>query len=321
MTTYRGIGRVIRSVGGLFTVLLSAGDAPLDGKAVQARGRGNLRRGGELLVGDLVELSYDETVGADREDGSGIAIERILPRKSALIRPPLSNLDRLFVTVAATRPAPDLFTVDKLIAIIEHHGIAPSLVVTKCDLDPAGAAKLRDVYQKSGFPTYLVGADGEHDLPALYRALTEESDGLISAFSGASGVGKSTLIHRLFPDLHPETGEISRRIARGKNTTRTTELYPIRTKDDVSFLADTPGFTMLDFERFDFFSLDDLPLTFREFQPFFGACRYADCTHVKEEGCAVLAAVRDGKIAPSRHRSYAELYAILKKKPTWGKKD
>lgn len=140
------------------------------------------------------------------------------------------------------------------------------------------------------------------------------------AVSGASGVGKSTLLNTLFPGLSLVTGGISLRIARGKNTTRHTELFPLPDFGAGTYIADTAGFSLLDFEHFDFFGLDDLADCFPEFAPYIGKCRYTGCTHLKEDGCAVLSAVRAGAIAPTRHRSYCELYAILKEKPVWGKK-
>ena len=154
-------------------------------------------------------------------------------------------------------------------------------------------------------------------LQALKGYISHIPDGKIAAFSGASGVGKSTLLNTLFPALRLETGEISHRIERGKNTTRVVELYPLSEAPDCSFLADTPGFTMLDFERFDFFDKDDLPLTFREFVPLIGSCRYTKCSHTKEEGCAIVNAVKNGSIAPSRHKSFVSLYEIRKKKTKW----
>ena len=142
--------------------------------------------------------------------------------------------------------------------------------------------------------------------------------GKLAAFAGASGVGKSTLLGRLFPAAALATGAISSRIARGKNTTRHVEILPIDPNDPATgYLADTPGFTMLDFEKFDFFGLEDLPATFPEFAPYLGGCRYSDCTHTKESDCAVREAVRKGIIPPSRHATYLALYEILKKKPQW----
>ena len=147
--------------------------------------------------------------------------------------------------------------------------------------------------------------------------MEKKSKGLLIVYTGASGVGKSTLLNSLFPNLHLETGEISHRIERGKNTTRRVELYPLSDASDCSFLADTPGFTMLDFERFDFFEKEDLPLTFREFVPLIGSCRYTKCTHTKEQGCAIVEAVKQQKIAKSRHQSFVSLFDVLKKKTKW----
>ncbi len=325
-----GYGRVVKCEGGRFTVrLFRAGSAPapLDGCTVLARARGTLRSE-KVLVGDFVEVGYDESsycVNADgktvaREDGTGIRIDRVLPRRSALIRPPMANLDLLFVTVAATRPAPDLETVDKMTCIAAHEGITPVIVVTKRDLDEPGADRLVQIYRSAGLETFPVSAMTGEGIDAL-KAYVFAGKGKLAAFAGASGVGKSTLLNRLFPGLSLATGDLSRRIARGKNTTRTVTLYPLTDADDTGYLADTPGFTMLDFEQFDFFGLDDLPLTFPEFSPYIGACRYTDCTHTKEEDCAIVQAVKSGKIAPSRHQTYRTLYAILKKKPHYTEKN
>ena len=297
---------------------------PLDGETVSARGRGVLHRKGALLVGDLVEISYDDT-SFSREgdklipspDGGGIAIDRVCMRSCALIRPPMANLDILFVTLAAASPDPVTETVDKLISIAEFNRIEPVIVVTKADLAPGVAQTLADTYRKAGFEVFCTGKDIDDDKAALQKYIDNIPDGKIAAFSGASGVGKSTILNRLFPSLQLQTGEISHRIERGKNTTRCVELYPLSTASDCSFLADTPGFTMLDFERFDFFEKEDLPLTFREFVPLIGSCRYTKCTHTKEQGCAIVEAVRQGDIAASRHQSFVSLFEILKKKTKW----
>ena len=333
--TYTGYGRVIKGVGGLFTVRLftrgsriceaCVGDAmPLDGLTVSARGRGSLHRKGALLVGDTVELSYDDGSFSVRNgevipasDGAGIAIDRICTRKNALIRPPMANLDVLFVTVAAASPDPIPETLDKLISIAEFNRIEPVIVVTKSELDPARAEQLRALYRAAGFAAFCTGEGIEAGERELRQYINTELDGRIAAFSGASGVGKSTMLNRLFPELGLETGEISRRIERGKNTTRRVELYPITQGSDCAYLADTPGFTMLDFERFDFFDKEDLPLTFREFVPYIGECRYTKCSHTKEQGCAILEAVKRGDVARSRHESFVSLYEVLKKKTKW----
>jgi len=324
---YQGCGRVIKSNGGLFTVRLfldaNREPMPLDGLTVTGRGRGSLHRKGSLLVGDVVKVTYDNTAFSKEEDGNikcaedgtGVAIDEILERKNALIRPPMANLDLLFVTLSATTPDPVLETVDKLISIAEHNRIEPVIVITKSELAPDVSAELADIYRRAGFEVFCVG----NGLPidALEERIANIKNGTVAAFSGASGVGKSTLLNRLFPNLQLQTGEISRRIERGKNTTRVTELYPLTDEDDCGYLADTPGFTMLDFERFDFFEKEDLPLTFREFSPYIGECRYTKCSHTKEEGCAILAAVKSGVIPKSRHQSFLSLYEVLKKKTKW----
>ena len=296
---------------------------PLDGLTVTGRGRGSLHRKGSLLVGDVVKVTYDHTAYSKdedgnikcAEDGTGVAIDEILPRKNALIRPPMANLDLLFVTLSATTPDPVLETVDKLISIAEHNHIEPIVVITKSELAPEYARELADIYRRAGFEVFCVG--NGLSINALEERIANVKNGTVAAFSGASGVGKSTLLNRLFPNLQLQTGEISRRIERGKNTTRVTELYPLTSEDDCGYLADTPGFTMLDFERFDFFEKEDLPLTFREFSPYIGECRYTKCSHTKEEGCAILAAVKDGTIPKSRHASFLSLYEVLKKKTKW----
>jgi ribosome biogenesis GTPase len=229
----------------------------------------------------------------------------------------MANLEVLFVTFAAASPDPLTDTIDKLVSIAEFNRIEPVIVITKCDLSQKSAEKLRAIYQNAGFTVFCVGLGELDESDALMAYIDHNLEGKVAAFSGASGVGKSTLLNRLFPSLGLETGEISRRIERGKNTTRYVELYPLSTKADCGFLADTPGFTMLDFERFDFFDKEDLPETFREFRPYIGECRFTKCSHTKEQGCAILDAMHRGDISPSRHQSFLSLYEVLKKKTKW----
>ena len=294
----------MKSIGGLFTVRLfptavGSDPQPLDGATVFARGRGGLRRRGELLVGDRVRVSYDDSaftrspsgVCATSADGSGIAVEEILERSCTLIRPPMANLNVLFVTAAAASPDPVPETLDKLLCIAEFNGIEPVVVITKRDLAPELAERMAKVYRGAGFPVFFVENLSGAGVEELRAYIKENLSGKIAAFSGASGVGKSTLLNNIFPDLGLETGDISHRIERGKNTTRYVELYPLDSTPSCGYLADTPGFTMLDFERFDFFGKEDLVSTFREFHSYVGACRYKKCTHTTEEGCAILQAV------------------------------
>ncbi len=334
---YQGYGIVTRGVGGLFTVKLYGKGSrylphdhtpqPLDGLAVSARGRGNLHKRGALLVGDRVRISYDDTSFSrapsgeiiPSPDGTSIAVEEILPRRCALIRPPMANLDVLYVTAAAATPDPVPETLDKLLCIAEFNGIDPVLIVTKGDCDKEMSERLARVYRRAGFPVFEVVSPTGEGIEALQEDIRTRTAHKIAAFSGASGVGKSTLLNRLFPHLNLETGDLSHRIERGKNTTRTVELYPLSEDTDCGYLADTPGFTMLDFERFDFMGKEDLVGTFREFAPYIGACRYKKCTHTKEEGCAILEAVKERAIPRTRHRSYVGLFNILKDKHDWDK--
>lgn len=301
-------GKLIRGVGGLYTVYTE------DGLEISCRARGVFRHEGQTpLTGDDVLVSL-------AEDGTEEArISELLPRKNSLLRPAMANLSYLFLICAAREPDPSLRFLDKLLSILEHEGIEPVLIVTKSDLDPERAGKLCLKYRKCGFSVFSTDAvgSGDEEIRAFLRSRLGADS--VSAFSGVSGAGKSTLLNRLFPSLSLETGVLSEKIARGKHTTRTVELYPLsRLCDGFSgFLADTPGFSMLDFERFDFFSVEDLPLTFREFVPYLGTCRYTKCTHIREDGCAILAAVEEKIIPRSRHTSYAELFAALKDKHEW----
>lgn len=295
---------VFRSVGGLFELLLP------DGSLVRCRARGTLRRGdGRVLVGDRVMVA---------EERGERVITGVAPRKNSLIRPPLANLDRMLVVLSVTDPEPILETTDKLLAILAHEEIDATVVLTKTDLSPDSAEMLAALYRGAGYPVFLTSSERGEGLDALRTHLGEVLRGEhIAAFAGASGVGKSSLINALFPSLSLATGEISEKIARGKNTTRHIELYPVFGKREGGFLADTPGFSMLDFVRFDFMKAEDLEGTFREFAPYLGKCRYTDCAHVKEQECAIRAALVQGLIAPSRYESYCSLYTLLREKKAY----
>lgn len=312
-------GKIIKGVGGLYTVLVNADEAELGGETVRSRARGALRHSGETpLAGDSVTLEYDaDKVEAKRKDDeASFVIESINERRNALIRPPLANLDYLYITMAAASPAPVLLTVDKLFSICVYNGIEPIAVISKCELDREYADRLAELYRKAGFSAIVTSSETGEGIDELRRSIDSLPAGSISAFSGASGVGKSTLLNKLFPHLELGTGGLSRKTERGRHTTRAVTLYPI---GEDAYLADTPGFSMLDFDRFDFFSLDDLPLAFREINERIGQCKYTKCTHRKEEGCAICDAVKSGEIAKSRHESYVMLYDILKNKHKWDK--
>jgi ribosome biogenesis GTPase len=258
-------GRIIKGVGGLYSVLVTNPDCPISGETVRCRARGAFRHNNLTpLVGDLVLISGDTE--KKQTDDAGYVIDEIVNRKSALIRPPLANLDYLFVTMAAASPAPVLPTVDKLISIAEHNGIEPIVVITKSELDREKADELYSIYSSAGFHTFCLSAKENTGVEPIDEFIRENLPGKIAAFAGASGIGKSTLLNRLFPALELTTSEISRKIERGRHTTREVTLFPISAAPDCGYIADTPGFSMLDFKRFDFFELDDLFDTMREFR-------------------------------------------------------
>ena len=305
-------GKIIGVSGGLYKIQTK------NGETVFCRAKGAFRHSGLTpLVGDNVRLRFDGVTVKGDESGGGVVIEEVLERKNALIRPPMANLDCMFVSMASASPAPILPTVDKLIAIAEHNGIEPFVVIEKCELDREKTAEIRNIYETGGFKVFAVSCVSGEGVDELRDFIYSELVDKTTAFSGASGVGKSTLMNMLFPTLSLETGNISRKIERGKHTTRSVELYSLENDGKTVYIADTPGFSMLDFKNFDFFSKDDLPYTFREFVPLIGQCKYTKCSHTKEEGCAILEAVRDEKIPPSRHASYVEIFCTLKAKKKW----
>jgi len=322
----RSYGKIIQGVGGLYTVRITDVSEGQDrftvGRLVECRARGSFKHNNiTLLPGDNVTLlpTTEATDVADikEKERTELVIDTIAERKNALIRPPMANLDYLFITMAAAAPTPVLSTVDKLICIAEYNKIEPVVVITKCELAPDYADELEAVYKKSGFTVFKVSAVENIGVDPIDNFIKQNLGGKTAAFAGASGIGKSTLLNRLFPDLSLSTSEISRKIQRGKHTTRKVELYPLSESTDSGYIADTPGFSMLDFARFDFFEVADLPLTMREFDPYIGLCRYTKCSHTKEEGCAIVEAVKNGDIPKSRHESFCELYDVLKAKKRW----
>ncbi len=312
------VGKILKGVGGLYTVRLLDSRLLPEGTVLSCRARGAFRHEGiSPLPGDRVSLLFSEGSAEGAEEPVGAVIDRIEDRKNALIRPPMANLDYLFITMASASPVPILTTVDKLIAIAEFNRIEPVIVITKRDLDPIYAEELLDIYTRCGFSCFITDSVSGEGVSALDQWIREKLCGKTAAFAGASGIGKSTLMNRLFPHLSLSTSEISRKIERGRHTTRQVELFPLSDEMDCGYIADTPGFSMLDFARFDFFDKEDLPLTFREFVPYIGQCRYTKCSHTKEEGCAILGAMKEGAIPLSRHASFSELYETLKQKKKW----
>lgn len=300
-------GIVVSSDGGLYEIYTD------EKERISCKPRGKFRHNSmRLLVGDRVTLSFDVQGNA--------VVDQIHERTSYLIRPPIANLNRLFIVVSAASPDPIYENIDKLTSIAEHNHIVPVILITKADLDADKAKEIAEVYRSAGYEVFDAGIFEEEGKLDLKRAIAEKYAGGISAFAGASGAGKSTLMNGLFSGLALKTGQVSEKIGRGKHTTRSVNLFPLSelfSMEVEGFLADTPGFSMLDFENFNFFSLADLPHNFPEFEDRLGCCKYTKCTHRKEDGCTILKMVEEGSIAKSRHQSYCNLYELLKNKHDW----
>ena len=287
-------GRIVKSISGFY-------DVEAEGKIYTCKARGVFRKEGITpLCGDIVRF----TPGENGKEGTVDAIE---PRRNELRRPPLANIDRLFIVASVCEPMPNTQVIDRLTAIAEDKQIEPLIVVTKADMgDPQPLVR---IYQSADFETFCVGKGQYADVERIRAALT----GHLCAFTGNSGVGKSTLLNLLDDTLCIATADISRKLGRGKHTTRHVELY----RTCGGYVADTPGFSALDSESGEFIHKDNLQYCFPEFEPYLGTCRFTSCTHICEQGCRVLQAVEEGEIDPSRHRSYAALYAEAKEVKDW----
>ena len=289
-------GRIHSSVGGSYAVVPMPSAQGVTEGMLACRARGLFRKQGITpLVGDRVRV--------ERIDDKEGYIQEILPRKNALARPPLANLDQLFLLCSTAWPRPNLRLLDTLIAVAELSGVEPVIVFTKCDLEDGG--EYEGIYKD--FPCFAVSPDS--DIEPI-RALLQ---GKISAFCGNTGVGKSTLLNRIVPALELPTGEISAKLGRGRHTTRHVELYPA----EGGWVADTPGFSALEPMEQQTLTKENLAQGFREFARFAGQCRFPDCAHGNDSGCAVVKAVAAGEIPRIRHESYRALYEALKNKKDW----
>lgn len=285
------LGRIIVSRKGFFTV-----DA--ENRLIVCAACTRLRfEKKEPLCGDFVEFE-------DNGDGTGF-ITDIVNRKNSFPRPPVANADILAIVIALSNPEPDLFYVDKMTCIGVKAGVETIIVLNKADLK--GPAELKGIYEKCGFPVFLTSAAGNTGVNELRDYLT----GKVAVFAGPSGVGKSSLLNAMFPGYNAEVGELSQKIGRGKNTTRHIQLFKTPAG---GYIADTPGFTSLDFERFDLMSFEELKNSFPEMAEYIPSCRFRKCGHTKEIGCGVVSAVEAGLIPKSRHESYVKLFEILKNK-------
>lgn len=290
-------GFVIKCVGGFYTVETSE-------RMVTCRARGRFRKEGvSPCAGDRVIVQADE-------DGTGALIE-IMPRRNHLVRPPVANLDCLFVVASVCDPAANLALIDKTLAVAEINGIEPIVVFTKTDLGDVG--ELLEVYQLAGIKCCAVCSEHGDGI----QQVRELAVGKISAFLGNSGVGKSTLLNAVFPGLELETGEISQKLGRGRHTTRHVEFYPL---PEGGYAADTPGFSTFDVERYKLTDKEQLISGFREIKKFSVNCQFTSCSHTCEKGCAVLRAADEGKIARSRIENYGAMYQEIKGVKKWEQK-
>jgi len=288
-------GRIIKGIGGFYYV--ETADTVYECKA-----RGAFRKKKIApLVGDLVTI----TLNNNAEN----TIDDIKERKNSMVRPPLANLDQLFIVSSLVDPAINTFVLDRLIAIAEFKNIEPVIVLTKCDLDHS-FKKYTDIYNNAGFKTILCDNTAGTGAEEIRNMLADK----VSAFTGNTGVGKSTLLNVIDSSLSLETGTTSRKLGRGKHTTRHCELFKVAG----GYVADTPGFSSIDFERCERILKDDLPYCFREFAPYLSECKFqTNCSHISDKGCAVVEAVRNGDISKSRHDSYAQLYNEVKDIKEW----
>ena len=276
-----------------------------DGALTACRGRGKFRHQKLTpLVGDRVRFT---PLG----EGAGI-LDEILPRKNQFQRPAVANIDQLVVIASGAVPVTDPFLIDRVVSIAEGRDCEPVICINKCDLD--AAEELYQTYRKAGFLTLRVSAETGEGIPELAAAIA----GKVSAFTGNSGVGKSSILNALEPEFRLQVGEVSDKLGRGRHTTRHVELFRLSSG---AIVADTPGFSSFDTEGMELRRPEELQYTFREFAPYLDQCRFTGCAHIKEKGCAVLAAVKAGAIAPSRHASYVRLYEQAKEVPEWERKE
>lgn len=286
-------GIIVKGIGGFYYV--DAGEA-----IWECRARGKFRNTKiKPLPGDYVSI----TVNEDAEN----TVDTIFPRQCMFVRPPIANVNVMMIVVSTCEPSPNLLLVDRLTAIAKYKGIESRLIITKTDL--CDAENLIAIYGLTGIKTYIVsGLTGEG-----VSGFLDDLAGKIAVFTGNSGVGKSSVLNCIDNALELKTAQISDKLGRGKHTTRHIELFRIGN----GYIADTPGFSSLDFESGEHISKEELPFCFEEFVPYLGQCRFSTCSHVKDAGCRILEAVKSGHISTSRHKSYTVMYREVKDRHDW----
>lgn len=286
-------GRIVRSLSGFYEV------AAPDGRYT-CKARGVLRRE------RVTPLTGDEVLFTP--DGSRGTVDTVLPRKNRFVRPAIANIDLLVIFASNVNPVTEPFLIDRVAAIALGQGVEALICVNKGDLDPAHS--LMGIYRRAGFPVLRTSAatgEGVEELGAVLRGKT-------AAFTGNSGVGKSSILNALCPALALPTGEVSEKLGRGKHTTRHVELYAL---GDNTFVADTPGFAAFDTDEMESLLTDDLTAAFPDFAKATGPCRFRDCTHRAEPDCAIRAAVEAGAIERTRYDSYVRLYEQAQAAKPW----
>ena len=287
-------GIIVKALSGFYYVAA-------EGRLIECKARGRFRLDGSSpLVGDRVLCSLDA-------HGKG-RVDEVKERKNWFIRPAVANIDTLVFIAANTNPVTDPFLVDRFSVIAAEAGCELVVCINKTDIDPGDA--LFEVFTKAGFPVVRTSAEtgeGTDKLRALLR-------GKVCAFSGNSGVGKSSLLNVLLPEAHIKTGEVSEKLGRGRHTTRHVELYAL---EGDTYVADTPGFASLDVTMTNVILKEQLQYDFPDFGPYLGSCRFHDCAHLKEPDCAVMKAVAAGEISESRYRSYVKLYELSAQHKFW----
>lgn len=273
-----------------------------DGNTITScRGRGKFRHEKLTpLVGDRVRFT-------PLDNGQG-ALDEILPRKNEFQRPAVANIDQLVIIASEATPVTDPFLIDRVVSIAEGRNCECIICINKCDLESGDS--LAKIYRQAGFPTIKISAETGDGIEELRELIS----GKVCAFTGNSGVGKSSILNALEPGISVKTGDISEKLGRGRHTTRHVELFRLSCG---AVVADTPGFSAFDTDRMELRRKEDLQFTFREFRPYQDQCQFLDCSHIKEKGCAVLAAVKAGEIPTSRHQSYIRLYEQAKAIPDW----
>lgn len=288
-------GRIVKALSGYYYV------QPAEGEQITCRARGKFRLDGTSpLVGDQVEVEI-------APDGSG-SVRRILPRRNWFVRPAVANIDLMVMVASAVNPITDPYLIDRVSTLAVYHGCEFLVCVNKADLDPGES--LYSIYAAAGIPVIRTSAVTMEGVAELRECLRDR----VCAFTGNSGVGKTSLLNALDPRLSQATGEVSRALGRGKHTTRHVELFPLPLG---GYIADTPGFGSFDVDQMEAIRPGELAGCFPEFAAYQGRCRFADCSHRREPDCAVKAAVEAGEIQPSRHRSYVRLWEAADQIKEW----